>query len=143
MIDKPEMSAYVNLTVQMATLGNRGVINDHLDVSPDFGSDLKARREGDPSLRRYCGFLRREFNVADGPQPGLGLGSALHHPRNYQRASIEFRDLPLEEALERAREIADTEKVVLYLEREFPETLPSPCYRRIVSHPEGWEPQEG
>ena len=137
------MTDYKGQTVQMATSLNRGVIDDHLDVSPDFNSDFKARDAGNPKLRLYSGFVRRDFNVANGPESILVHKAASRSPRNYQRTSIEFRDLPLDAALERAREIALAQNIVLYLEREFPTQLPSPCYREIDWHPNGWQPHEG
>ena len=138
------MTDYKGQTVQMATTLNRGVIDDHLDVSPDFNSDFKARDTGNPRLRLYSGFVRRDFNVANGPEhPTLLPRRGSESSRNYQRMSIEFQDLPLDEALERAREIALAQNIVLYLEREFPTQLPSPCYREIDWHPNGWQPREG
>lgn len=137
------MADYNGQTVQMATTSNSGVIEDHLDVSPDFGSDFMARDKKDTSLRRYSGFLRKDFDIADGPVPDLGLEAAINHPRNYQNTSIEFRDLPLEDALFQAGEITQRESVVLYLEREHTQELPSPCYREIVWHPKRWELRRG
>jgi len=136
---------YVNQTVQMATTLNKGNINDHFDVTPEFGSDVSARTSKDPSLRRYSGFLRKDFNVADGPVPDLGPDEAMQmlHFRRNQNTNIEFTDLPLEEALSQARTIAEREDVVLYLEREHAQKMPSPCYREIVWHPDGWEPVVG
>ena len=134
---------YVGQTIQMATTLNKGTVNDHLDLSPEFGSDVRARTSNDPSLRRYSGFLRKDFNVADGPVPDLGPDEAMQHPRRRQNTNIEFIDLPLEEALSQARTIAEREDVVLYLEREHAQKMPSPCYREIVWHPDGWEPLEG
>lgn len=137
------MAGYTGQIIQMATTLNRGVINDHLDVSPDFNSDFKAEAMHNTRLRLYSGFIRKDFRVTDGPVPNLGPEAAAEHPRNYQRTSIKFRDLPLEKALQHAREIALREGLVLYLEREFKREFPSPCNREIVWHPDGWQPHEG
>ena len=50
--------------------------------------------------------------------------------------------MPLEEALQCARHIAESEGLVLYLQREFPEARPY-TLREIVWHPAGWQPHEG
>lgn len=136
------MTDYNGQMIQIATPSNKGVIEDHLDVSPDFGSDFAARDKGIDHLRRYTGFLRKDFNIANGPVTGLGPEFVIKHPRNYESTSIEFIDLPLEDALSQARAIAERDGVVLYLEREHTQKLSSPCYREIIWHPEGWEPHE-
>lgn len=137
------METYVGEKIQMATTSNSGVINDHLDTTSEFGSDVKARKNGDASLRRYSGCLRRNFNIVDGPVINMNPEGLMRHPRNYQNIENKFVDLGPEDALKRAMEIAKEENVVLYLEREHSQTMPSPCFREIMWHPEGWEPQEG
>lgn len=129
--------------LQMATTSNKGVIDDHFDICPDFNSDCKARQERNSSFRRYNGFVRKEFNVADGPQLDLSSEDASNHPRKYQNTRIEFSDLPLEEAIVIGKEIAVRENLVLYLERVFPQKIPSPCYREVLWHPNGWQPRKG
>ena len=55
------MTDYKGQTIQMATTHGRGVIDDHLDVSPDFSSDFKARETENPQLRLYSGVVRRDM----------------------------------------------------------------------------------
>ena len=137
------MANYVGKTIQMATTVNKGVINDHLDVTPEFNSDFNARKRGDASLRRYSGCLRRNFNVVNCPVTNLSPKDLMRHSRNYQNIENKFIGLGSDDALEKAMEIAKKENVVLYLEIKHSQTMPSPCFRNIMWHPEEWEPQKG
>ncbi len=127
------MEKYFGQTIQVATALNKGIINDHFDVIPAVGIEDKARK--------YSGFLLRDFNIAEGPVQCSELKQK--NGRDYQNIEDKFTNLPLEEALAKAREIVNEERVVLYLEREDAKTFPSPCHREIVWHPKGWEPNEG
>ncbi|MFA4819751.1 MAG: hypothetical protein WC613_02210 [Candidatus Aenigmatarchaeota archaeon] len=127
------MQTYVGTKVKMATTEHAGVYSDHLDISP----------EGPPFDSAFNAYLRRNFDASIDPAGEIGPDECWKHPRNYKDTSISFRDLPLDRALEMAKEIASRENVVLYLQRKFPEVGGSFVEREIIWHPDNWTPVEG
>jgi len=150
------MEDYIGKIIQMATTQNKGVINDHLDLVPTNESHFANRhRRGHrraPGLL-YEAYLRKDFNIVNGPVSKIRSPEALfHHPRNYQTLTGKgavFHGVDLESALSRAKALAIKENVVLYLQREIPvdeKGISEPnrqLEREIIWHPERWEPKEG
>jgi len=129
------MSGHIGEKVKIASRYNAGVINDHLEISPNSVSEDT----------NYNGYLRKDFYFGFGPEdfPSDIRGERRFSRRlledegkrrDWQKTSTEFENLSLDEALATGQEIAERENVVLYLRAEG-------GYNEIKWHPDGWEPE--
>ena len=118
-----EIRDYVGETIDMATVLHRGVMNDHLEI-------FRSMNNG-----KYGLFMRRDFEIGDGPQKEV-------YPikRCYQDVGLEAdNNLPLDKAEEEGRKIAEERGLLLLLE----DTSSGSNSRKIIWHPERWQPKIG
>jgi hypothetical protein len=134
------MENYVNKKFPLANTWQRGIINDHIEVSVTLGSDNDAILFENPTLRRYCVFIYKSFNIAEGPKLEYDKDSKRRWTEIKCLEDLQFLQLP--EALTRAEVIGQKEGLAVLLGREMP-AVSSEIVREVIWHPQTWEPIQG
>jgi len=129
--------------------------NMHMPAGPDhygFTNNHVAILPGFDSLNTLVAYaiLRKAFEVGRGPEScrGSQYTKLRKKPsespeRGWKSIETLLEEMPFEEALRCAEEIAKREEVVLYDDRSCGCSYPLRDVRRILWKPEGWRPIVG